>query len=49
KADKSGANFALIIGEEEAEHNKVAFKFLRESRPQQTLAHEQIIDILKTE
>ncbi len=37
RADKSGAEFALIIGEEEAAKGEVALKFLREERPQMTV------------
>lgn len=47
KADKSGAQFAIIIGEDEAKAHKVAIKFLRESHPQQTMSYETSIDFLQ--
>lgn len=42
RADKSGARLALIIGEEEAVNGQVAIKFLREDRPQVTVAADQV-------
>ena len=42
KASASGADFALIIGEDEAANGQVTVKYLREDRPQQTLAVEQL-------
>jgi len=42
KADKSGARAALIIGDDEVANNTVSIKFLREDRPQQTVAIDQI-------
>ncbi|GAA5524979.1 histidine--tRNA ligase [Microbulbifer aestuariivivens] len=38
KADKSNADFALIIGEDEAAAGQVTVKFLRAEQPQQTVA-----------
>jgi len=38
RADKSKAVLALIIGEEEFRNNTVSIKFLREDRPQETIA-----------
>ncbi|MDO3385122.1 histidine--tRNA ligase [Gilvimarinus sp. SDUM040013] len=46
KADKSGADVALILGEDEAAANTIAVKFLREDRPQQTLSQGDVIDLL---
>jgi histidyl-tRNA synthetase len=46
RADKSGAELALIIGEEEAASGTVAIKFLREPRPQITVPMEQVGDTL---
>jgi histidyl-tRNA synthetase len=37
KADKSNADFALIIGEDEAVAGQVTVKFLRADQPQQTV------------
>ncbi len=47
KADKSGARFAIIIGEEEARANTLTIKPLREASAQQTLSLEKAIDFLK--
>ena len=38
KADKCGADVALILGEDEAKEGRVTIKFLREDIPQQTLS-----------
>ncbi|MDT8407078.1 MAG: histidine--tRNA ligase [Methylococcales bacterium] len=46
KADKSGAQFALIIGEDEAAQQQVALKPLRTEQAQQTLAQDQVADWL---
>lgn len=46
KADKSGADIALILGEDEAKEGKVAIKFLREEIEQQTLAFDDAIAYL---
>lgn len=46
KADKSAADIALILGEDEARAGSVAVKFLREDLPQQTLTYAQAIDLL---
>jgi len=42
KADKSGARVAIILGEEELRSQQVSIKFLREERPQETVAIEQL-------
>lgn len=47
KADKSGADIALIVGEDEAKEGKVAIKFLREDLPQQTLSVQEAIAYLQ--
>ena len=46
RADKSGARFALIMGEDEWAAGTIALKFLREDRPQQTVTIEQLIEFL---
>lgn len=38
KADKSGARFALILGEQESKDNTVLLKYLREDKPQETIS-----------
>ena len=47
KADKSGAQYAIIIGEHELKTNSVALKSLREEIPQQTLYRDQLIEYLQ--
>lgn len=47
KADKSGACYALVLGEEEMHHKTVTVKFLREERPQQSLSFEDLLTILR--
>lgn len=47
KADKSGADIALILGEDEAKENKVTIKFLREDLPQQTFMVPEAIAYLQ--
>jgi len=46
-ADKSGARFALIVGESELAAGKVALKPLRDGKPQQLLTVEQCADALR--
>ncbi len=46
KADKSEAQIALIIGEDEAAAEQVTIKYLRETKPQQTLAQDQLQQLL---
>jgi histidyl-tRNA synthetase len=47
RADKSGARFALIVGEAELAAGKVSLKPLREDKPQQLLSTEECIDVLR--
>ena len=47
KADKSGAEFALILGENELAAETIAVKFLRENRPQVTISQNQLIEYFK--
>ena len=44
KADKSGADFAFILGDDELEKNVVTLKYLREKKEQQTI---ELINIAK--
>lgn len=46
KADKSGAQFALILGEEEVQNGEVGIKALREDQPQITIKQDEISTIL---
>lgn len=47
KADKSTADIALILGEDELAKGVVAVKFLREEQPQQTIATDEVVNFLK--
>lgn len=47
KADKSGARYAVIVGEHEMKTNCVSLKFLREDLPQQTLYQDELAEYLK--
>jgi histidyl-tRNA synthetase len=47
KADKSGADIALILGESEIADNTVTVKFLREQKDQQTVSQNDISEFLK--
>lgn len=47
KADKCGADIALILGEDEARSGKVTIKFLREEIEQQTLSFDDAIAYLQ--
>jgi histidyl-tRNA synthetase len=46
KADKSGASVALILGEDEAANDCVVVKYLREDKPQQSLARTELAAVL---
>ena len=47
KADKSGANLAFILGDDELDKNEVTVKFLREKRDQEIIELEKVADYLK--
>lgn len=47
KADKSGAEIALILGESEVANGEVAVKFLREAREQETVNLSALIEFLQ--
>lgn len=47
KANDSGADVALIVGEDEASNNQVTVKYLREDKPQETLTIEQALQALQ--
>lgn len=47
KADKSGAEFALILGEQEMAAQTIAIKSLRETIPQETIAQSQLVDFMQ--
>ena len=48
KADKSGARFALVLGEDELATQSLQFKALREDVAQETLSWDQLITHLST-
>ncbi|MBD9357615.1 histidine--tRNA ligase [Methylomonas albis] len=47
KADKSGAEYAIIIGDDEAQRGEVALKPLRIDAEQSTLNHDQLLQTLQ--
>jgi histidyl-tRNA synthetase len=47
KADKTGAKFALILGDQEIEQNQVGVKFLRERKDQQQILQTKLEDFLR--
>ena len=47
KADKSGAQYAIIIGEHERKTHSVSLKSLREDIPQQTMYQDELAEYLK--
>lgn len=47
KADKSGARFALVLGEEELKTDAIVFKNLREEAPQQLLPQKALVGLLR--
>ena len=46
KADKSGAEIALILGENELERKQLTVKYLRDERPQLTIRYSEISNFL---
>jgi histidyl-tRNA synthetase len=48
KADKSGAAFALILGEDELSNNNVTIKYLREKKDQVTISQDDVAEFLQT-
>ncbi len=47
KADKSGAKYALVLGEDEIIAHKISIKPLRSDHEQRTVSHEEAVDLLK--
>jgi histidyl-tRNA synthetase len=47
RADKSGAKFALILGENELKESSIALKSLRTNDEQEMVAFDQLTDVLK--
>lgn len=46
RADKSGAIFALVLGEDEVKANSVTLKYLREDKPQEMVKIEKLASFL---
>ena len=46
RADKSGAQIALILGEDELEKKQLTVKYLRNDKPQITIKSREISDFL---
>lgn len=46
QADRSGARWAVIVGEDEVAQNRVTLKWLREDEPQSTMAVETLVQRL---
>ena len=42
KADKSGADIAVILGEDELDNKQVTIKYLREKKDQKTISFEEL-------
>jgi len=49
RADKSGAKIALILGDEEMAAGNISVKFLREDKPQQSIAIAEVAKLLTKE
>jgi len=47
KADKSGADYALILGDDEVEKNEISIKFLRSDVEQRTVSLVELIELIK--
>jgi len=47
RADRSGARFALLLGEDELTRNEVAIKHLRADEPQQAVGFDRLVEFLK--
>ncbi|RMG33142.1 MAG: histidine--tRNA ligase [Gammaproteobacteria bacterium] len=46
RADRSGAQLAVVLGEDELENNQAGVKFLREERPQESIPLVELADYL---
>ncbi len=47
KADKSGADYALILGDDEVANNEISIKFLRTNAEQRTVALAELIELMQ--
>lgn len=48
RADKSGAEVAVILGEEEVANQMVSIKYLRADKPQESVSWEQLNQVITT-
>ncbi len=48
KADKSAADIALILGEDEVRMGKLAVKYLRQEQPQALLTQDEVLELLRS-
>lgn len=48
RADKSGAKYAIVIGEDEIAQGKMTLKFLREELAQQSFSYEALVNYLRS-
>ncbi|RUO37435.1 histidine--tRNA ligase [Aliidiomarina shirensis] len=48
RADQSGAEIALILGADEVAEQRVTVKYLRNDKPQETLAFAELVEVLNT-
>lgn len=48
KADRSGAQVALVLGEDEVAQGKITLKYLREDRAQESLLHSEALNRLRS-
>ena len=49
KADRSGAELALVLGEQELEHKIIGLKYLRQDAPQQQVSWDGLVPLLRAE
>ncbi len=49
RADKSGAHWALLLGESELENKQITIKALRETAEQRTISQDELTDFLKSQ
>ncbi len=47
KADKSGADYALILGDDEVANNEISIKFLRTNAEQRTVTLAELIELMQ--
>ncbi|MCZ6890633.1 MAG: histidine--tRNA ligase [Gammaproteobacteria bacterium] len=47
RADQSGARWAIIVGEDEVEHDRISVKWLREEKPQGSMTVEEFVTTAK--